>query len=62
LTTEVALTADDGMPPACALNLYHVSLAQLGRIGPVLRDLFEPRCAEVRRALLIACGFGSSGD
>jgi hypothetical protein len=50
------------MPPACALNLYHVSLAQLGRIGPVLRDLFEPRCAEVRRALLIACGFGSSGD
>jgi mRNA interferase MazF len=60
LTTEVALTIDDGMPAACALNFDHVSLAQRSRIGPVLCYLAETRWAEVRDALLIACGFGSS--
>ena len=59
LTTEV-LTIDDGMPAACALNFDHVSLAQRSRIGPVLCYLAETRWAEVRDALLIACGFGSS--
>jgi mRNA interferase MazF len=62
LTTEVVLTADDGMPAACALNFDHVSLAQRSRIGPVLCDLLETRWAEVRDALLIACGFGRSSD
>jgi mRNA interferase MazF len=28
MATEVVLTADDGMPVACALNFDHVSLAQ----------------------------------
>jgi mRNA interferase MazF len=59
LTTEVVLTADDGMPAACALNFDHISLAQRNRIGPVLRNLSEARWIEVRRALLIAGGFGS---
>jgi mRNA interferase MazF len=59
LTTEVVLTPDDGMPAACALNFDHVSLAQLNRIGAVLCSLPETRWPEVRRALLIACGFGS---
>ena len=58
LTTEVVLTMDDGMPAACALNFDHVSLAQRNRIGPVLCSLLEARWLEVRRALLIACGFG----
>ena len=58
LTTEVVLTADDGMPAACALNFDHVALAQRNRIGPVLCSLGEARWVEVRRALLIACGFG----
>jgi mRNA interferase MazF len=62
LTTEVILTVDDGMPAACALNFDHVSLAQLSRIGPVLSDLLETRWAEVREALLTACGFGKSSD
>src|SRR3989442_14469974 len=57
LMTEVVLTADDGMPAACALNFDHVSLAQRNRIGPVLCSLLEARWLEVRRALLIACGF-----
>ena len=59
LTTEVVLTADDGMPAECALNFDHISLAQRNRIGPVLCSLLETRWLEVRRALLIACGFSS---
>jgi len=62
LTTEVVLTIDDGMPATCALNFDHVSLAQRGRIGPVLCNLMERRRAEVRRALFIACGFREAGD
>ena len=58
LTTEIMLTPADGMPVACALNFDHVSLAQRDRIGPVLRTLPDTRWPEVRRALLIACGFG----
>ena len=59
LTTEVVRTEDDGMPAACALNFDHISLAKTNRIGPALCSLAEVRWPEVRRALLIACGFGT---
>lgn len=61
LTTEVVLTIDDGMPAACGLNFDHVALAQRNRLGPVLCSLLEleTRWVEVRRALLMACGFGA---
>jgi mRNA interferase MazF len=62
LKTEVVLTVDDGMPVACALNFDHASLAQRSRIGPVLGYLSETRWAEVRDALLVACGFGRSSN
>jgi len=58
LTTEVILTPEDGMPTICALNFDHVSLAQRERIGSTLCNLPEARWLEVRRALLVACGFG----
>ena len=58
LSTEVVLTASDGMPTECAQNFDHVALAQRNRLGPVLCSLPETRWGEVRRALLIACGFG----
>ncbi|MBL8113677.1 MAG: type II toxin-antitoxin system PemK/MazF family toxin [Acidobacteria bacterium] len=57
LSTEVILTAEDGMPVTCALNFDHVSLAQKGRLGAAITDLREARWPEVRRALLTACGF-----
>ena len=57
LTTEAVLTTDDGMPTVCALNFDHVALAQRDRNGPVLCSLPESRWVEVRRALLIGCGF-----
>ena len=60
LTTEVVLTPDDGMPLECALNFDHVSLAQRDRIGSALCSLPDTRWPEVERALMIACGFGSS--
>jgi mRNA interferase MazF len=58
LTTEVVLTAEDGMPSDCAINFDHVALAQRSRLGPVVCNLPETRWGEVRRALLTACGFG----
>jgi len=57
LTTEVVLSPDDGMPVLCALNFDHLSLAQRDRIGSALCTLPEARWPEVRRTLLIACGF-----
>jgi mRNA interferase MazF len=57
LLSEVILTPDDGMPMTCALNFDHVSLAQHARIGALLCTLPEERWPEVRRALLVACGF-----
>ena len=56
LTTEVVLTAADGMPVECVFD--RVSLAQRNRMGPVFCSLPETRWLEVRRALLTACGFG----
>jgi mRNA interferase MazF len=57
LATEVVLTPDDGMPVVSALNFDHVALAQRQRIGGLICSLSEERWIEVRRALLLACGF-----
>ncbi len=57
LATEVILSPEDGMPVLCALNFDHVSLAQRDRIGAALCSIPESRWPEVRRALLVACGF-----
>jgi len=57
LATEVVLSPEDGMPALCALNFDHISLAQRDRIGSALCALPESRWPEVRRALLVACGF-----
>ena len=57
LSTEVLLTPDDGMPVVCALNFDHVALAQRSRFGAVLSVLDNRRWPEIRKALLIACGF-----
>ncbi|HSE18186.1 MAG TPA: type II toxin-antitoxin system PemK/MazF family toxin [Pyrinomonadaceae bacterium] len=59
LVTEVVLTPDDGMPVISALNFDHVALAQHQRVGALICSLPEERWIEVRRALLLACGFES---
>lgn len=57
ISSEEILTPDDGMPAACALNFDHIALAQRDRIGALISTLREERWEEVRRALLVACGF-----
>jgi mRNA interferase MazF len=59
LSTEIVLTADDGMPVACAVNFDHISLAQRTRIGAMICELRPERWREAREALLVACGFES---
>ncbi|MEZ5351910.1 MAG: type II toxin-antitoxin system PemK/MazF family toxin [Bryobacteraceae bacterium] len=59
LSTEMILTPDDGMPVACALNFDHLALAQRKRIGTLISHLPEERWIEVRRAILLACGFSA---
>ena len=62
LSTEVLLSANDGMPTSCALNFDHVGIAQRASLGAVLTTLAESRWPEVENALLIACGFEPRGD
>jgi mRNA interferase MazF len=57
LATEVILTPDDGMPVESALNFDHIALAQRQRISSMLCAFPEARWDEVRKALMIACGF-----
>jgi mRNA interferase MazF len=57
LRTEVLLTEEDGMPVACTVNFDHVTLGQRNRFGAVPCALPEQRWPEVRKALLIVCGF-----
>jgi mRNA-degrading endonuclease toxin of MazEF toxin-antitoxin module len=57
ISTEIVLTAEDGMPVPRALNFDHIALAQRARVGALLARLPPERWIEVRRALLTACGF-----
>ena len=57
LSTEVVLTPEEGMPVVCALNFDHVALAQREHIGALICRLREDRWSEVRKAILLACGF-----
>ncbi len=60
IKSEVPLSAADGMPTVCALNLDHVGVVQRARLGALVATLPEHRWPEVEQALLVACGFGSS--
>ncbi len=62
LKSEVILTSEDGMPVDCALNFDHVSLAQRNRMGTLLCTFPDDRWSEVRRALLVACGFEDKAE
>jgi mRNA interferase MazF len=42
LTSEVVLTADDGMPAACALNFDHASLARRKDPGRIRGGAIRP--------------------
>ena len=59
IATEVRLGADDGMQTDCAANFDHIGLAHRAQIGATIATLRPERWPEVRRALLVACGFGA---
>lgn len=54
IPSEVVLSAADGMPRDCAINLDHVQTVAKGKIGGVLTVLAARRRLEVREALLFA--------
>jgi mRNA interferase MazF len=55
--SEVLLTAKDGLPRDCAVNLDHVQTVSKNRIGALITALSGDRIAEIRSALLFALGF-----
>ncbi len=57
IPSEVLLTALDGMPRDCAVNLDHVQTVSRGKIGALITRLESRKMEEVRRALLFALGF-----
>lgn len=58
IPSEVVLTAADGVPRACAINLDHLQTVPGARIGGLIATLSSSRMAEVRSAALFALGFG----
>ena len=57
IPSEVALTTDEGMPRACAVNLDHVQTISKAKLGAIITTLDESRMNEVRTALLFSLGF-----
>jgi mRNA interferase MazF len=57
IPSEVVLTAADGMPRDCAVNLDHVQTVARARLGALVTALGPGRMSEVRSALLFALGF-----
>jgi mRNA interferase MazF len=58
IPSEVLLTAEDGMPRTCAVNLDHLQTVTKDKLGPVITVLPASRMDEVRSALMFALGFG----
>lgn len=57
IPTEVVLSAEDGMPRDCAINLDHIQTVTQTKIGALIATLTLTRMTEVRSALLFALGF-----
>ena len=57
MPTEVVLTADDGMPRECAVNLDHVQTVSKAKLGAPITGLTSEKMRSVREALLFALGF-----
>jgi mRNA interferase MazF len=54
IPSEVALSAIDGVPRPCAVNLDHVQTVSRGRIGARITRLSPDRMRDVTRALRFA--------
>ena len=56
IPSEVALTPDDGVAKACAINLDHIQTVSQARIGPLVSSLSPGRMRQVRAAIMFALG------
>jgi mRNA interferase MazF len=56
IPSEVQLTAADGMPRDCAVNLDHIQTVSSGGVGAVITTLGPQRMSQVRTAVLFALG------
>jgi mRNA interferase MazF len=56
IPSEVLLTAADGMPKDCAVNLDHLQTISRGKVGASITVLSSQKMAQVRSALLFALG------
>ncbi len=54
IPTEVALSREDGVPRASAVNCDHVQTVSKGKIGALVAILGPAKMAEVRRAVSFA--------
>jgi mRNA interferase MazF len=57
IPSEVVLSAADGMPRACAVNLDHVQTVAKAKLAGLVTTLGPGRMTEVRAALLFALGY-----
>ncbi len=62
IPTEVLLTAPDGMPRDCAINLDHVQTVAKGEIGALITSLSPTKMGQVRAALLFALGLHATQE
>ena len=57
IPSEVLLSAVDGMPSDCAINLDHIQTVSKGKVGALITTLTLEKMEQLRRALLFAFGF-----
>ena len=57
IPSEVVLTASDGVPEDCAINLDHMQTVSKSKLGGLIATLDEETMKKVSRALLFALGF-----
>jgi mRNA interferase MazF len=57
IPSEVLLTASDGMPRDCAVNLDHLQTVSKGKIGSLIATLSTSKMQQMRPCLLFALGF-----
>jgi len=56
IPSEVALSADDGMPRDCAINFDHIQTVQKGKLGVLITTLPRDKMQCVKQAIEFAFG------
>jgi mRNA interferase MazF len=57
IPSEVVLDQEDGLPTVCAVNLDHIQIVPLNRVGSLVTSLSATRMLQVQRAIAFALAF-----